>query len=157
MENRVKCDRAQGCYLRECDHGKEHTEQVAGNGCSVAEDGRWYCHVATKRVSCLPEPPQAYTEARQDGGETMETRYYFKVTLVGTGEDEDEAWCDAIEGFTCNPGPTPDDTDLTFEEMKGVLCTHCEEDFQITRAEHATSFEADCPECGASMVLHEDS
>ncbi len=56
MTTQVRCERAKGCYLAECDHGKEHDEQVAGNGCSAAPDGRWHCQVVMERVSCLPEP-----------------------------------------------------------------------------------------------------
>lgn len=41
-----------------------------------------------------------------DNGEPK--RYVFNVTLGGYGKNADEAWQDVIEGFTQEPGPTPD-------------------------------------------------
>jgi hypothetical protein len=44
-------------------------------------------------------------------------RYEFKVTLAGYGENPDEAWEDAVEGFCQDPGIYPDDDDYdVFEE-----------------------------------------
>ena len=34
--------------------------------------------------------------------------YHFSITIAGSGDDEDEAWRDATEGFMQEPGPTPD-------------------------------------------------
>jgi len=34
--------------------------------------------------------------------------YQFTVSIVGTGENEEQAWRDAIEGFNADPGPTPE-------------------------------------------------
>lgn len=31
-------------------------------------------------------------------------KYYFPVKLVGRGKDEEEAWADAVDGFTSDPG-----------------------------------------------------
>lgn len=33
--------------------------------------------------------------------------YEFRITLTGRGDTIDEAWLDAIEGFTSDPGSTP--------------------------------------------------
>jgi hypothetical protein len=38
--------------------------------------------------------------------------YEFKVTLAGSGDNPDEAWLDAVEGFTQDPGPTPEPEDI---------------------------------------------
>ena len=37
----------------------------------------------------------------------------FKLTLAGIGRTKDEAWNDAVEGFTQDPGSTPDDSEST--------------------------------------------
>ena len=34
-------------------------------------------------------------------------RYEFTLTLSGEGENEDEAWLDAVEAFGCDPGTPP--------------------------------------------------
>jgi protein-arginine kinase activator protein McsA len=47
------------------------------------------------------------------------TLYLFKVTLRGTGETEDEAWTNAVEAFTNDPG----DPDETEEELN--YCPGC--------------------------------
>jgi len=41
-------------------------------------------------------------------------RYEFKVWLSGYGETIDEAWEDACEGFSLDPGSPPDE--MTVEE-----------------------------------------
>ena len=38
--------------------------------------------------------------------------YEFTITLLGNGKDEDEAWRDAAEGFSLDPGTTPEDCTL---------------------------------------------
>ena len=35
--------------------------------------------------------------------------YHFKVILAGSGNNIDEAWQDAIEGFSLEPGCPPED------------------------------------------------
>jgi hypothetical protein len=44
--------------------------------------------------------------------------YEFTITIVGTGEDKEDAWTDACEGFSTDWGVCPDDEDckLTIEE-----------------------------------------
>jgi len=37
--------------------------------------------------------------------------YEFRITLAGRGDTVDEAWLDAIESFTSDPGSTPDDAE----------------------------------------------
>jgi hypothetical protein len=34
--------------------------------------------------------------------------YIFTISLIGSGNNADEAWNDATEGFSLNPGPTPE-------------------------------------------------
>jgi hypothetical protein len=40
-------------------------------------------------------------------------RYYFNVELGGDGENEDDAWEDAVDTFAIDPGETP--VDFTIE------------------------------------------
>lgn len=42
--------------------------------------------------------------------------YNFPITLSGYGETPEEAWRDAIEGFTLDPGPTPIEGEYSVEE-----------------------------------------
>ncbi|MBE3138145.1 MAG: hypothetical protein IMZ43_12260 [Thermoplasmata archaeon] len=35
-------------------------------------------------------------------------RYIFTVGMIGDGNTEQEAWNDAVEGFTLDPGPIPE-------------------------------------------------
>lgn len=39
-------------------------------------------------------------------------RFDFRVTLIGEGEDQEEAWLDAIESFSSSPGQLPSDYDI---------------------------------------------
>ena len=39
-------------------------------------------------------------------------RYEFRVTLSGEGDDEMDAWLDAVESFSSSPGLPPDDYDV---------------------------------------------
>lgn len=39
--------------------------------------------------------------------------YKFKVYLSGTGENPDEAWRDACDSFSLDPGTTPVEKDIT--------------------------------------------
>jgi len=34
--------------------------------------------------------------------------YIFTICLIGSGNDEDDAWDNAVEGFTLDPGVTPE-------------------------------------------------
>jgi len=43
-------------------------------------------------------------------------RYEFSITLGGYGDNADEAWVDAVEGFQQDLGATPDEDDYTVEE-----------------------------------------
>lgn len=36
-------------------------------------------------------------------------RYEFDITIAGNGNDVDEAWNNAVEAFSEDPGVTPDD------------------------------------------------
>ena len=51
-------------------------------------------------------------------------RHTFTVTLSGFGRDADAAWQDAVEGFSQDPGATPDEfelgEDLEQEEGEGT-------------------------------------
>jgi hypothetical protein len=38
--------------------------------------------------------------------------YYFPVELVAWGENADVAWREAIDGFSQDPGPTPEKYDF---------------------------------------------
>ncbi len=42
-------------------------------------------------------------------------QYYFKVTISGTGKSPDDAWADAIEQFSMEPGCTPEGNEYTVE------------------------------------------
>jgi hypothetical protein len=42
--------------------------------------------------------------------------YYFTVTIAGHGEGEHEAWRDAVESFSLDPGCPPEDFDIDKEE-----------------------------------------
>lgn len=44
-------------------------------------------------------------------------RYEFKLTLSGEGEDEHDAWLDAVEAFSSSPGLPPDDYEVYTEDM----------------------------------------
>lgn len=39
------------------------------------------------------------------------------ITLQGTGDDPDEAWSDAVDGFMLEPGITPEDYDVIEEDL----------------------------------------
>lgn len=43
-------------------------------------------------------------------------RYEFNITIAGYGETADEAWEDACEGFSQDPGATPDESEYTVED-----------------------------------------
>lgn len=45
----------------------------------------------------------------------MERTFLFKVELQGSGENEEEAWTDAIEDFTADPGE-PHEIEEVIEE-----------------------------------------
>lgn len=42
--------------------------------------------------------------------------YEFTITLSGCGDDVDEAWQDAVEGFIEEPGSVPDDSQVKVED-----------------------------------------
>jgi len=42
-----------------------------------------------------------------------EQTYHFSVTLAGTGDTPEDAWQDAVEGFSMDPGPTPEPKEYT--------------------------------------------
>ena len=42
----------------------------------------------------------------------MEYKYEFTITMYGDGENPDEAWKDAIEAISLDPGDTPEDYEL---------------------------------------------
>jgi len=44
-------------------------------------------------------------------------RYEFHITLGGYGDDADEAWEDATESFSQDPGATPDESEYIVEEV----------------------------------------
>ena len=46
-------------------------------------------------------------------------RYIFKVTISGFGNNAEEAWDDATQGFSQDPGPVPPD-EFEFEPEEGV-------------------------------------
>lgn len=56
--------------------------------------------------------------ADADRRKKMTKRYEFKVTLVGHGDNADEAWQDATESFALDPGATPDESEYTEEEVE---------------------------------------
>jgi len=39
-------------------------------------------------------------------------RYTFTVVLTGYGENEDQAWCDAVEATCLDNDPTPDEFEV---------------------------------------------
>ena len=41
--------------------------------------------------------------------------FIFTVSLIGTGENEDQAWNDATESFSLDPGPTPKQHDKSLK------------------------------------------
>lgn len=45
----------------------------------------------------------------------MERTYHFTVILAGTGKTVEEAWADAVEGFSLDPG-IPDDYEIINDE-----------------------------------------
>ena len=49
-------------------------------------------------------------------------RIDFTITLGGYGDNPDECWNDAVEGFLTEPGPTPDETEYeeTEEEQNDI-------------------------------------
>lgn len=44
-------------------------------------------------------------------------RYEFTITLGGYGENADEAWQDACERFSQDPGITPDESEYTVKDI----------------------------------------
>lgn len=42
-------------------------------------------------------------------------RFIFPLELQGFGKNPEEAWADAIEGFTLDPGPYPEDFEIIDE------------------------------------------
>jgi hypothetical protein len=43
-------------------------------------------------------------------------RYDFTVVLTGRGDTEEEAWLDAVEAFSADPGCPPEDGELVDED-----------------------------------------
>jgi len=39
----------------------------------------------------------------------MDRQFEFKIVIQGYGDNADEAWRDAVDGFTLDPGCTPDE------------------------------------------------
>ena len=46
----------------------------------------------------------------------MDYRYEFKITIGGYGDTLAEAWHDACEGFSLDPGELPSEDEYTKEE-----------------------------------------
>lgn len=44
-------------------------------------------------------------------------RYEFKLTLAGEGDDELDAWLDAVESFSSSPGLPPTDYEVEEDEL----------------------------------------
>ena len=44
--------------------------------------------------------------------ELCEKTYLFTITLSGTGETSDDAWNNACESFSLEPGPTPEEYEV---------------------------------------------
>jgi len=44
--------------------------------------------------------------------------YLFTITISGYGENADEAWQDACEGFSMGPGPTPEENEYELVEVE---------------------------------------
>jgi hypothetical protein len=44
--------------------------------------------------------------------------YLFKITLVGIGEDKNDAWGDALEGFILSSGTIPSDENIKLIEKE---------------------------------------
>ena len=44
--------------------------------------------------------------------------YLFSITIIGTGDTADEAWDDATEAFSMDPGSTPEESEYTVEEVE---------------------------------------
>ena len=66
-------------------------------------------------------------------------RYHFHVTLVGGGSDADEAWRDAIEGISLEPGLTPDEDECELAEHT-LYCKICGEEVDAEEVrEHMTN------------------
>lgn len=54
----------------------------------------------------------------------IEKRFYFRIELSGTGETAPEAWENALEGFTQDPGEMPPmEADLTDTPVLGTAYT----------------------------------
>ena len=47
-----------------------------------------------------------------------EKRYEFRVVIAGYGKDADQAWEEATEQFSLDPGPTPGEDEYTVEEAE---------------------------------------
>ncbi len=47
---------------------------------------------------------------------TKELTYEFTLTLTGRGETEEEAWLDAVDAFSADPGIPPDPATIIEEE-----------------------------------------
>jgi len=46
----------------------------------------------------------------------MQKLYTFKVLICGYGDTPEEAWDRAVEQFSMEPGPTPDEGDYEITE-----------------------------------------
>lgn len=44
--------------------------------------------------------------------------YLFKITLVGIGDDKNDAWSDALEGFILSSGTIPNDENIKLIDKK---------------------------------------
>lgn len=47
---------------------------------------------------------------------TKELTYEFTLTLTGRGETEEEAWIDAVDAFSADPGTPPNPPIIIDEE-----------------------------------------
>lgn len=54
---------------------------------------------------------------KEDFEDDVQPRYHFTLTLVGSGDTPEEAWTDAIEGFSMDPGSMPEDFELAEKKL----------------------------------------
>lgn len=82
--------------------------------------------------------------------ETADCVIDFKVMLRGKGKTFSEAWMDASESFSLDPGSSPDDNVSDID----VVCAKCDCWFTLKVDGWVKPAMVECPECDYKQLVH---
>ncbi len=94
--------------------GKSEKRKVSSDLATLHRDGSVY-RAIKKEAERRIRKKTLFAVGERNKTKTMENpklvlrRFIFKVELCGIGENPDEAWGNAVEAFSLDPGPPPDE------------------------------------------------